>query len=197
MKLTSVSLSNDSVTIPEGEVSILGPDLTLADCRLTSSAKRGELVLVEMVMQGGQFVQNSVAEDFHYSGGKFERVKFFGEFSGCDFGDWDSPGSAYVKNCDFSLARLHNCRFLNCEMSGTRFAPWPTFVLLNPANAFSHVKANDWPKKLKIVLNIYTDIDPECSAVVADAAVLAQENGMGLNELRRLLEAIPGFSSVD
>lgn len=54
-----------------------------------------------------------------------------------------------------------------------------------------------WPEGIGLLLNIYTDEDPECVANISDAQILADEKKMPLSELRSILEAIPGVEITD
>ncbi|TQR34816.1 hypothetical protein [Brevibacillus brevis] len=96
-----------------------------------------------------------------------------------------------------SSARLQDCRLLNCDMKGILIPKWPCFCLLNPAEARDFVISQQWPKKIGLTLDIYTDSDRECVAIFGDASVLAKESGLPLSEIRALLQIIPGVNIVD
>lgn len=71
--------------------------------------------------------------------------------------------------------------------------PWPYFCLSDPAKARGFVMSKSWPKSMGLTLDIYTDTDPECVAIVANASVIADKNKLSLDEVRALLEGIPGL----
>ncbi|MFM9281823.1 MerR family transcriptional regulator [Paenibacillus jiagnxiensis] len=102
-----------------------------------------------------------------------------------------------VSECDFSSASLHECRLLNCDMKGILIPKWPCFCLLDPAEARDFVVSQQLPKKMGLILDIYTDTDRECVAIIGDASALAKESGLPLSEIRALLQTIPGLNIVD
>ena len=121
----------------------------------------------------------------------------FSLFVGCDFGDWDSIENSSIESCDFSDAELDGCRFLNCNVGDMLFPHWPCFVIANPGDALSYVISRKWPGKIGMLLRIYTDTDAQCVAVSGDAGRMAAKNGISLDEMRDLLESIPGIRISD
>ncbi|MDO3526556.1 hypothetical protein ACNRBH_25555 [Ralstonia pseudosolanacearum] len=151
------------------------------------------MVFSGVVMIGGVFDQKIRLEDFPFQKIHFSKVTFKGEYFGCDFGDWDDVNVSSVSDCDFSEARMHGCRFLNAEMTGIVMPPWPCFCLNDPSKARDFVMSKPWPKSMGLTLDIYTDTDPECVAIVADASVMADKDKISLDEVRALLKDIPGM----
>lgn len=47
------------------------------------------------------------------------------------------------------------------------------------------------------MLDIYTDTDPECVALVASAEAMADDSKVPLDQLRVMLETIPGVEIQD
>ncbi|MFD7522203.1 hypothetical protein [Paenibacillus chitinolyticus] len=86
---------------------------------------------------------------------------------------------------------------MNRDMKGILIPKWPCFSLFNPAEARDFVISQQWPKKMGLILDIYTDSDRECVAVFCDAGVLAKESGLPMSEIRELLQTIPGLHIVD
>lgn len=48
-----------------------------------------------------------------------------------------------------------------------------------------------------LTLDIYTDSDRECVAIIGDASELAKKSRLPLSEIRALLQTIPGLNIVD
>ncbi|MEF9416026.1 MULTISPECIES: hypothetical protein [Ralstonia solanacearum species complex] len=176
-----------------GLVNVLGPKLEFNNCSVNSKADARGMVFSDVVMIGGVFDQKIRLEDFPFQKIHFSKVTFKGEYFGCDFGDWDDVNVSSVSDCDFSEARMHGCRFLNTEMAGIVMPPWPCFCLNDPSKARDFVMSKPWPKSMGLTLDIYTDTDPECVAIVADASVMADKDKISLDEVRALLKDIPGM----
>lgn len=190
-------LSSQTIELERDQVSILGPKLELHDCNVISEADGRGMAFPGLRMHGGVFDQKKALRDFHFQGVHFLHVRFMGKYIGCDFGDWEDMDRSSVSECDFSSARLQDCRFLNCDMEGVLIPKWPCFCLFHPAEARDFVISQQWPNKIGLTLDIYTDSDLECVAVLGDAGVLAKENGLTLSEIRGLLQRIPGLTIVD
>ncbi|WP_253760520.1 hypothetical protein [Ralstonia solanacearum] len=186
-------ISRQVVELGEVGVSVLGPNLDLNNCSVISRADTRGVVFGGVTMIGGVFDQKIRLEDFPFQKVHFSKVKFKGEYFGCDFGDWDDVSVSSISDCDFSEASMHGCRFLNSDMKGMVMPPWPCFCLSDPAKARGFVMSKSWPKSMGLTLDIYTDTDPECVAIVANANVIADKNKLSLDEVRALLEGIPGL----
>ncbi|MCM3270310.1 hypothetical protein [Paenibacillus elgii] len=190
-------LSSQTIQLERNQVSFLGPNLEMHDCTVISEADTKGLTFVGLRMHGGIFHQKRALKDFHFQGAHFSRVRFMGNYLGCDFGDWDDINRSSVSECDFSSARMHGCRLLNCDMKGIHIPKWPCFCFSNPAEARDFVNSRSWPKKIGLILDIFTDEDRECVATFGDASVLAKESGLPLSEVRSLLMVIPGIHIID
>lgn len=190
-------VNNSVIQLKEDLVTVLGPNLELNNCVIESFADGKGIVLAGVVMQGGVFDQRVKLSDFHFRRATFDSVKFKGEYSGCDFGDWDDTVNPHISRCDFSAAVMDGCRFLNCDMAGIVTPKWPCFRWMHPATARDLVMSKSWPKGVGLILDISTDIDPECVAIVLDASVIAKDSNLPLEQLRPMLEAIPGVEIED
>ncbi|WP_018759775.1 hypothetical protein [Paenibacillus terrigena] len=197
MKINSQVLSSQTIELERDQVSILGPKLELHNCTVISETDGQGMVFAGLRMHGGIFDQKQALRDFHFRGVHFLRVRFMGKYIGCDFGDWEDMDRSSVSECDFSSARLQDCRLLNCDMKRIFIPKWPCFCLLDPAEARDFVISQQWPKKIGLILDIYTDSDRECVAVFGDASEWAKKSGLPMSEIRELLQTIPGLHIVD
>lgn len=188
---------NEVVRLSADLVTVLGPNLELHDCTVESFADNRGVVIAGVVMSGGVFDQHVRMANFHFEKIRFNNVQFKGEYVGCDFGDWDDVKVPRISDCDFSAATLHECRFLNCDMTRVTTPKWPCFRMINPAEARDFVKSKSWPKGIGLMLDIYTDTDPECVALAANAAAMAEDSKVPLDQLRVMLEGIPGVEIED
>jgi len=194
MKIRDTRISRKRLLLSNLEVNLLGPDLVLENCSVHSDCQSKALIISGLVMTDGHFNQQDRAlTDFHFEYAHFSDVKLTGKFVGCTFGDWVSAATSSIRSCDFTEAGLEDCRFLNCDIESTRLPKWPAFTIVNPAEARDFVMSRPWPSKTRIALDVYTDTDPECAAICGDAAQLAKSDDIPIDELRTLLEAVPGI----
>jgi len=198
MKIRNAKFSHERLFLSNVEVNALGPDLELEHCEIFSDCVWKSLLISGMRMTGGRFVQQDrTLSDFHFENVHFRGVGFSGNFSGCDFGDWDSLKKSSIADCDFSAARLDGCRFLNCDIDTIELPRWPCFTIVGLGDARDFVSGYQWPGKVGITLDVYTDNDPECVAICGDAQRMAKPSGIVLEDLRASLQLIPGIRIID
>ncbi|AVR97155.1 pentapeptide repeat-containing protein [Pseudoduganella armeniaca] len=198
MKVHDMVVTGQQLTLSNLEVNILGPGAMLERCDVYSDCASAALVVAGLDMIEGSFTQRDrPLTEARFKRAHFSGVTFSGSFTDCDFGDWDAPARPHVANCDFSEAKLDGCRFLHCDVDTIKFHKWPGFTLTHPAAARDFVLARQWPAKVGMILDIYTDTDPECVAISGDGARIAKKAGISIAELCDLLQAIPGIRIVD
>lgn len=197
MKLHHATVAEENIKLLDQEVNVLGPELYVEDCNIYSDCDNGALIIAGMKMVGGKFFQDSPLTNFHFENAHFLNVKFSGTFIGCDFGDWDDSERSSVSHCDYSDAILDGCRFLNCDMESIKLPKWPCFTLINPSVARSAVLSRQWPSKVGMILDIYTDNDPECVGICGDAQRLAKKNSLSIADFRQLLMTVPGMQIIE
>lgn len=194
----NAKLSHERLFLSNVEVNALGPGLELEHCEIFSDCVWKSLLISGMGMTGGRFVQQDrTLSDFHFENVHFRGVGFSGNFSGWDFGDWDSLEKSSITDCDFSAARLDGCRFLNCDIDTIVLPRWPCFTIVGLADARDFVLGYQWPGKVGIALDVYTDNDPECLAICGDAQRMAKASGIVLEHMRASLQLIPGVRIID
>ncbi|AVR97156.1 hypothetical protein [Pseudoduganella armeniaca] len=198
MKLKAITMTRERVLLSNVEVNQLGPELVFEECDIYSDCQSKALVMSGVRMIGGRFFQQDRAlADHQFSRVHFNGVRFFGTFIGCDFGNWDSNDIGSMANCDFTEAVLDSSRFLNVDVQSIKLPRWPCFTIVNPAEAREFVMGNKWSAKTRIALDVYTDVDPECTASLGDASRMAKQDGIALEDLRERLLAIPGIRIRD
>jgi len=197
MKLHHATYTEEDIKLSNTVINSLGPELHLEKCIVESACEQRALFISGLKMIGGKFAQISPLTNFQFEHVYFSKVKFSGNFIGCDFGDWENPQFPLVEECDFTEAMLDGCRFLNCDVQNISFPKWPCFTLLNPGAARSVALSRQWPSKVGVVLDIYTDNDPECVAVSGNAQRLAEKNALTLDDFRQLLMTLPGIKIND
>jgi hypothetical protein len=193
MKLAHQELLNEVILLGPKEVNVLGPDLALNQSHLELETDANGLVVAGLRMMGGTLRAKRPLKNFHFERAHFVGVQFSGTFVGCDFGDWESPSTSSVSDCDFSSANLDGCRFLNCDPRTIKFPPWPCFTILSPSAAKSFVAEASEFGKLRVFLSIYTDEDPKCVAIVGNAFRVAEKYRLDLAHMKEQLSLVPGF----
>lgn len=198
MKIHDTVVTGQRLMLSNLDVNILGPGATLECCDVYSDCASAALVVAGLDMIEGSFTQQDrPLTEARFKKAYFTGVRFSGSFTDCDFGDWEAPERPHVADCDFSDAKLDGCRFLHCDVDIIKFPKWPGFTLTHPAAARDFVLARQWPAKVGMILDIYTDTDPECVAISGDGARIAKKAGISTAELRDLLQPIPGMKIID
>jgi len=197
MDIDYTKLARTEIKLSGSEVNFLGPELVLENCSIHSECDCNTLCIAGLKMNGGDFIQHSPLNDFHFNRAHLVNVKFIGNFIGCDFGDWETSDRSSVNGCDFSDAVLDGCRFLNCDMDEIQLPKWPNFAILNPIDARPVLLSRKWPSDIGVTLDVYTDNDPECVAICGNAEVLSKEDKISLDDLRELLMTLPGITILD
>jgi len=99
-----------------------------------------------------------------------------------------------VKECDFDDAVLADCRFIGCDLEGTRLPPWPCFTLLDPVARLRELLAQPWPGDAAEVVQALRWSPASTAGVAFDAKSLAAEYSVEVDGLRRLLEQVPNVA---
>jgi hypothetical protein len=193
MELEKTVLSHQRILLSNSEMNVLGPELRLEQCNVISDTVGKGLIVAGFSMIGGTFEQRRALYNFHFKRTHFQGVTFSGVYVGCDFGGWEPSEMASIENCNFIDATLDGCRFLNCETKTIKFARWPCFTIHNPNMAREYVLSQKWPVKVGIVLDVYTNMDPECVAICGNAASISKNSSVSLEDLRILLAMIPNI----
>lgn len=190
MKLRDQVLNSEVLKLENDNPSVLGPGLILNNCILDSRIPADCMIIAGLTMTGGNFNQHVELRDFHFENAHLNNVIFTGKFIGCDFGDWDDTSTSSINNCDFKDCHLDGVRFLNADVDSIALPKWPHFFIRSPEKCDPNINIHGLPKKLGITLNVYFDEEPECSAIVGNAQRLAEENGISIDEIRKILSGI-------
>ncbi|AJY40642.1 hypothetical protein I6G56_23195 [Burkholderia humptydooensis] len=197
MKLRNQVISDSVIELDAKEVHTLGPNLRLENCTINSDCTTRSLIASNTEMVGGVFNQRKALKNFQFDRVIFSGVKFTGTFIGCDFGNNSESLPGKALDCDFSQAKVHDSRVYECDPERIGFPAWPRFTIVNPYLARDYVMSQAWPADMGIRMGVYTNNPPRCNAIFGDAEVFAKEYKIGQDDLRRLLEKIPGIVIVD
>lgn len=197
MKLRNQVINDSVIELDAKEVHMLGPNLRLENCTINSDCTTRSLIASSTEMIGGVFNQRKVLKNFQFDRVIFNRVKFTGTFIGCDFGNNSESLPGKALDCDFSQAKICDSRVFGCNPERIGLPVWPRFTIVNPYLARDYVTSQVWPADLGIRMGVYTNNSPRCNVIFGDAAAFAKEYKVDRDDLRPLLEKIPGIVIVD
>lgn len=177
----------------------VGPDSTFRDSRIDIAVSaRG------LIMNHTRFINCTIhvkrqLNNFPFCSMYFENCQLKGRFSGCDFGRNDghinlssyNPDAGIV-NCDLTAAKLDGCRFINCDLSTLKLPRWPCFTICDPDRVYEQASALPWPGLTSSILGEPGEDPPGTVAVTWDARKLSREDDVSEDELRAVIEQIPG-----
>ncbi len=171
----------------------LGPDLTLRHCTVVLRVPAKQLLIspsrfIDCTIQVRQELKN-----FAWACAALKGCRFEGAMTGCDFGPWrdymDGWEHGAIEDCDFTKARLSNCRFHGCDPRTLRFPPWPCFTLLDPIGRSKELTGIKWPGRFgEIVIEDLRNDPPSTVAVTMFAPLIAKRYGITEEELRVVIE---------
>ncbi len=129
----------------------LGPDLTLRRCTLVLRvAARWLSIRPTRLIDCGVEVKQEL-KNFSWTCASLKGCRFKGRMTGNDFGPWRNNGKDWefgsVEDCDFTEARLSNCRFHGCDMRTVRLPRWPCFTILDPIGRSRELNSVQWPRR--------------------------------------------------
>jgi len=186
MNLRDQKIERSTILLMPGELTGLGPALTLQNCRITCRTTARELVLIDTEMQQCIFVAKKKITGYKFLRARFYDCALEGTYSGCDFGkrleNYNNMGD--VARCDFTNARLDACRFFNCSLDGMKFSTSATnIVLIHPNRTAFIGKAENLPVGLRIYLKVANNQPPDCTALVDEVELAAKRLRVSPKEL--------------
>jgi hypothetical protein len=123
---------------------------------------------------------------------------FTGRFLGCDFGHRlpHLPGreNGGIEDCDFSEARLDECRFHGCDPRTLRFPRWPCFTLLDPLHRSRELASVEWPGDIgPVTMEDLVNDPPSTVAVTWYAPTFARHSKTTPEAIKAVLEKLDCF----
>lgn len=171
----------------------LGPNLTLRRCSIVIRVPSNRLLisptrLIDCTIEVKQELKNK-----SWTCAALKGCRFTGRMVGCDFGPWLGNATGWeqgaVEDCDFSEARLDQCRFHDCDMRTVRLPRWPCFTILDPIGHGRELTSAGWPGTFVPVIleGPYKDV-PSTVAVTYYAPAEAKRAGTTEAELKAAIE---------
>jgi hypothetical protein len=162
-------LENERLELTDkGTLYFLGRNLTLKNCTLVLKVAAKNLFIREVQFIDCTFeVKQELKNHQDWITASLKGCRFKGRLSGCDFGHWPEYGKepeyqlGSIEDCDFSEARLDECRFHGDDPRTLRFPKWPCFTLLDPIRRADELRNLKWPDRFGRSLVSLLDQSPE------------------------------------
>ncbi len=185
-------LEHAELILTDKEHNYLGPDLVLKGCRVILRTSANALTMTNVKFLDCQFEAKKKLVNFNmWCATELQGCSFAGRFEGNDFGHWpEQHPNGSIKDCDFSGAVLHGCRFIDCDIESIKLPAWPCFTILHPHQLRAELESMQWPGKLKLWIDAVFWSPEKTVAEVYLAPKLAEQFGSNEDELRRTLEQL-------
>lgn len=194
VNLEDTEIQNERIEINPGVIYFLGPNLTLRNCTLVLRGPARDLLIPQ-----ARFIHCTIdikkeLKNFHWEHAALTGCRFSGRLSGNDFGRWPYserfPGS--IEGCDFTDARLDECRFVGCDINTLRLPTWPCFTLLEPARRSLELNAVKWPGQMGLAIKGFAEFPESTAATCFWAPSVAKWAGTTVEEIRAVIERLEG-----
>lgn len=147
----------------------LGPNLIIERCELVLRVASRWFHIMPTRFIDCSIVVKQELKNSSWTCAALKGCRFKGRMSGCDFGPWQGYTQRWeygsVEDCDFTEARLSNCRFHGCDMRTVRLPKWPCFTILDPIGRAQELNSIKWPRRFGRV--VMEDIHTHPSSTVA------------------------------
>jgi hypothetical protein len=194
VNLEDTRIENERLELGAGSIYFLGPHLILRNCSLVLRVPSRDLLIPEACFIDCSIDVKKELKNFRWEHATLKGCKFTGRLSGHDFGRWPTsltaPGS--IEDCDFTGARLDECRFVGCDVNTVRLPSWPCFTILEPAQRSRELSAIGWPGQMSIAINGFSDYPETTAAITYWAPAVAKWSGASEEEIHRVLETLEG-----
>jgi hypothetical protein len=194
VNLEDREIENERIELDSGVIYFLGPNLTLKNCTLVLRVPSRDLIIPQARLIGCTIEVRKELKNFRWEHAALEGCRFTGRLSSNDFGRWPSsveaPGS--ITDCDFTEARLDECRFVGCDVSTLQLPSWPCFTILEPARRAYELTAIEWPGQLGIAIKGFLKYPESTVAITYWAPAVAKWAGTREENIRAVLEKLNG-----
>jgi hypothetical protein len=194
IKLLGERRSGESLVVACHEyVDFVSHGTTLVDCTVEIRGSSRGIVFHGATLEQCVVHAKKEMTNYRWHDVKLTRCKFRGRYLGCDFGSRpdiypDHPIGSAV-DCDFSSAKLHLCRFFNCEMSRIQLPAWPCITILEPEKNCADWLAIKMPQELRITQQTVGETAKGEVAFVVDAEKWCRKCGVPVDAVRELVSA--------
>lgn len=194
MDINNQSLQGETINIASKEEFDLRNGSVLKDCQITNRATSRNLLFLQSVIEGGIFDTKVRLNELRWLRVKLHGVTFKGKFVGNDFGTkaeiYENLGE--IRDCDFTEASVHLCRFFNCDIASNKFAP-NHIIIPHNTSVCSSLLTLDWPDEIGYFAEMYTKPINELSFDTIDISLLAKEKKLTEDQIRQLFGRVEGI----
>lgn len=194
INLEDTELTQERLEFGPDVVCFLGPRLTLRGCTLVLGMTARNLIIPQARFIDCTFILKKELRSFRWQFAHLIGCKFTGRFRGNDFGSWpDTPTEGSIEGCDFSAARLDECRFLGCDTNTLKFPSWPCFTILAPHARHRELSKLPWPGDIgRIDVKLFAEDPATTMAMTYSAPELAKRSGTTPEAIKAVLETMDG-----
>jgi hypothetical protein len=166
-QLEKQTITDQEIVLANEHYNILGPDLTLENCRIIFRCAHTSLIVTLTKFINCRMEIRRKLVNFQWLDAWLQGCTFTGTLRGNDFGHWPTPpiwpDMAGIQECDFSETILNLCRFIDCPIETIVLPKWPCFTILNPYQNLSRFESVKSPVDLSFLAHPY--IPPPENAV--------------------------------
>ncbi|HYO53861.1 pentapeptide repeat-containing protein [Archangium sp.] len=171
----------------------LGPNLTLRRCTVVTRVSARWLHILPTHFIDCTIEVKQELKNFPWVRASLKGCRFKGRMTSCDFGPWRDYTEGWehgaVEDCDFTEARLSNCRFHGCDMRTLRLPPWPCFTILDPIGRLRELNSVEWPEQFgSIIIENFYKHPPSTVALTYHAPTVAKRYETTEEELKAVIE---------
>ena len=188
-------IENDRLELTDkNSLYYLSDHLTLKSCTIILKVSARNLIIKQARFIDCTFeVRQELKNHQQWVFASLEGCRFKGRLTGCDFGCWPgySEGAehGFIKDCDFSEARLDGCRIMGCDPASIRFPRWPCFTILDPIGRAPELRGVKWPGSVgQVIMDDLPAHPAPTKALTYYAPTLAKQLETTPEELRAVIE---------
>ena len=168
---------------------------TFERCEITITCPARGLIIDRCVFRDCAIHAKKPQRDHQFFTSTFERCRFTGRFSGCEFGfriDLYGKTKGTIRDCDLREAELDFVTFSNCDLASLALPRWPHFMLVDPGTTAGHLPNPRNCPELEALKAVASRHTPITKGSMRYAPAFAKKSLYSLDELRELLSGVEG-----
>jgi len=191
----SVEVAGETIVLAKQESVYFVADSTIRDSTILIDVSARALCMTHVRFINCTLRFKRQMTNFGFTDTWFEGCRISGRIVSCDFGRWTEDPDVYwqeagIVNTDLSKARLHQCRFMNCDLSTLKLPRWPCFTMPYSEAVWNEARKLPWPGYSYV--NVEGQEPEGTVAVTCDARRFVKMYGGTEEEWKALASRIPG-----
>ncbi|MBM7118965.1 hypothetical protein [Archangium primigenium] len=185
------TIENERLELTDkGALYFLGANLTLINCTLILKVPARNLFIDAVRFIDCTFEVKQELKNFQeWIGASLKGCRFKGRLCGNSFGHWPGYAKGYehgaIEDCDFTEARLDDCRFMGCDPDTLRLPGWPHFTVVDVARRAPELLRVPWPGRSgNVTVSVINQQPPETAALTMFAPLVAKADESTEEDLR-------------